>query len=367
MENTGEKSLKVVENNVATKGKKIYIEVLRCIAIFFVIFNHTEEYGFDLYKETAETLPYIIYLTISILCKAAVPIFFMISGAMLLGKEESIKTLYKKRVLRFLIVIIVVSACIVLYAVNDITIIFYKEMIGIFLSTIYQNPILYTYWFLYAYLGFLIMLPILRNLVKNMKKETYYYLFAVYGVCKLGLPILEQIAHINLSDNLAMNLLEINILCPIVGYYLEHVLDIKSIDKNMKILGTIIVCIIIVLAGILTTLRNPQLDNQNEETYIGYGSVVIAAYVFILIKAIFNNKKLPKILNKIILIIGGCSFGIYLEENMLRKIMLDKIVQPLSPVISTLPACIIAIICIICVGTIITFILKKIPYIKKLL
>ena len=78
MENTGEKSLKVVENNVATKGKKIYIEVLRCIAIFFVIFNHTEEYGFDLYKETAETLPYIIYLTISIFCKAAVPIFFMI-------------------------------------------------------------------------------------------------------------------------------------------------------------------------------------------------------------------------------------------------------------------------------------------------
>ena len=136
MENTGEKSLKVVENNVATKGKKIYIEVLRCIAIFFVIFNHTEEYGFDLYKETAETLPYIIYLTISILCKAAVPIFFMISGAMLLGKEESIKTLYKKRVLRFLMVIIVVSACIVLYAVNDITVIFHKERIGIFLSTI---------------------------------------------------------------------------------------------------------------------------------------------------------------------------------------------------------------------------------------
>ena len=82
MENTGEKSLKVVENNVATKGKKIYIEVLRCIAIFFVIFNHTEEYGFDLYKETAETWPYIIYLTISILCKAAVPIFFMISGGL---------------------------------------------------------------------------------------------------------------------------------------------------------------------------------------------------------------------------------------------------------------------------------------------
>ena len=59
--------------------KKLYLEVLRYIAIFFVIYNHTAENGFLLFMDNNRPRwAYFIYLFISQIDKMAVPIFFMI-------------------------------------------------------------------------------------------------------------------------------------------------------------------------------------------------------------------------------------------------------------------------------------------------
>ena len=84
-----------------TKNKTIYIEVLRTVSIFLVIFNHTRGLGNNLYSYVLpDTFSYWGSLALSIFCKVAVPIFFMISGGMLLGKEESIRELFQKRIFR---------------------------------------------------------------------------------------------------------------------------------------------------------------------------------------------------------------------------------------------------------------------------
>ena len=74
------------------KKKLLYIEFLRAAAIFFVIFNHTATEGFLLFtKYPTDNIQYWLYLAISIFCKFAVPVYFMISGALLLGKDEPLK------------------------------------------------------------------------------------------------------------------------------------------------------------------------------------------------------------------------------------------------------------------------------------
>ena len=78
------------------KAYKIHFEVLRLLAIFLVVFNHTKEKGFDLYRYTDSAVIYYAGYSLSILCKVAVPLFFMISGALLIGREESIRDLFKK-------------------------------------------------------------------------------------------------------------------------------------------------------------------------------------------------------------------------------------------------------------------------------
>lgn len=355
-----ENSIKRKENT----NKKIYIEILRCIAIFLVIFNHTGIKGFQRYVMTDNIILHTVYLIMAIICKMAVPIFFMISGALLLNKEESIKTLYKKRIVRIIIVIFIASFIQYLYKIKSD---FGTFDIFAFLKTIYTKNIIVPYWFLYSYLGFLIMLPFLRNLVKNMKKEHYYYLFTIYVIYKIIMPIITQQLDMSVNANLKLILLETNIICPIVGHFCENILDIRKINKKMIIFATIALIVVLVTGVTLTMLEVQNTGNKKIETYLSYGSVFIAMYTYILTKSIFYKSELPNWVNNIIITIGGCSFGIYLIEKILRKFMLDKIVSKLSPFIKTMPACLVSIACIICIGTVIIMILKKIPICKKIL
>lgn len=360
-------SIKNKEDSIKKKkntNKKIHIEILRCIAIFFVIFNHTETRGFQLYTITNNNIFRIAYLIIAIMCKMAVPIFFMISGALLLNKEENIKTLYKKRIARIIIVIFVASFMQYLYKIrHDFT----GFNMLTFIKTIYTKNITIPYWFLYSYLGFLILLPFLRNLVKNMRREHYYYLFAIYIIYKIIEPVIKQNFNVDINVNLECVLLEINIICPILGHFCENTLDIRKISKKIVVFATIALVVILSVGVILTISEVERTGNGKVQIYLSYGCVFVAMYTYILIKRIFYKRQLPNWINNIIITIGGCSFGIYLMEVNLRDIMFGKVMLKLTPFIKTMPACIVSIVCMICMGTVITMILKKIPLCKKLL
>lgn len=67
------------------RRKKTYIELIRIIAIFLVIFNHVD--GYDLFAETTGKQDLVLIL-ITMITRINVPLFLMISGAMLLGKTN---------------------------------------------------------------------------------------------------------------------------------------------------------------------------------------------------------------------------------------------------------------------------------------
>ena len=128
-----------------------------------------------------------LMLIISALDKVAVPLFFMISGALLLPKRETLKRLLQKRVARFVVVIL-------LFHIVQST--YYcvgggENGIGIrsFLSDCYWGGMEAWYllgwtgacavWFLYAYVGLLLTLPFLRLMVKDMEESHFFYLFGL--------------------------------------------------------------------------------------------------------------------------------------------------------------------------------------------
>ena len=89
------------------KKKLLHIEFLRFLCIWLVMFTHSATEGFSIFIHRPESLFYPFYLAVPFWVKTAVPIFFMISGALLLGREEPISTIFKKRIWRFLQVIFV--------------------------------------------------------------------------------------------------------------------------------------------------------------------------------------------------------------------------------------------------------------------
>lgn len=85
------------------KAKRVYYEWMRLIACFFVIFNHLK--GYVLFRN-ASGAKQLFYMSLSVITKINVPLFFMVSGALLLEKQEDIFTVLKKRVSRICLVIL---------------------------------------------------------------------------------------------------------------------------------------------------------------------------------------------------------------------------------------------------------------------
>ena len=71
------------------KNRRISLEILRIISCFFVIVSHTNGYLLDEISK-GEGM-WFLAIAYHILSKIAVPVFFMISGALYLNKEHSYK------------------------------------------------------------------------------------------------------------------------------------------------------------------------------------------------------------------------------------------------------------------------------------
>lgn len=95
----------------------------------------------------------------------------MIEGALLLGKEESIRDVYTKRVFRYIVILVVVSFLYWLWQFHyNISVATFR----VFWKNLYSHHMSTQLWYLYSYFGLLIMLPLLRRLAGVLKKNDIY-------------------------------------------------------------------------------------------------------------------------------------------------------------------------------------------------
>ena len=85
--------------------REVYFDILRILAIFMVLYTQTDSY--QLFAEcVAGSFGYIFFMMLSVAAYCGPFIFFMISGALLLDKEETLSQVFKKP---FLIILAVLS------------------------------------------------------------------------------------------------------------------------------------------------------------------------------------------------------------------------------------------------------------------
>ncbi len=352
------------------KKKMVHLEALRIIAIYFVIFNHTKNNGFFLFSVTTNPVLREIYLFMSIACKLAVPLFYMISGALLLGKEESLGKVYKKRVLRMVITLIAMSLFYRIYfnLKNGLAFDFMY-----FLEQLYGSQTYYTLWYLYSYIALLMMLPLLRKMACNIEMREYIYLAGMSLLFVGVIPILEY----RLSqDEVTMNsylqgalFTTVSIVFFLMGYFFEHVLPEKYYTLKNACIGLILSVVCIVICCYMTNYRInvTGVCIESESQTFHNSLIAIPTYtMFFCVKLFFMKKSVPAKVKKMICFVGGTTFGIYLLEGMLRE-ETKTVCSVLAPIITPMPACLIWIVVIILIGMIITLILKRIPIIKKLI
>lgn len=355
-------------------ARKPYIDFLRILATFLVIFNHLP--GNYLY-ETKTGVAACLFLFLSCLTKVNVPIFFMISGSVLLGKDEDVKTIFRKRILRFVLVIFVfVSAAYFLQLFRNNIMLAEKQSFqwNTFLLVLVDGEvkIVFQYWYLYAYLGLLLMLPFLRGVVKNLQRDAFILLIiirfvigalhpAINGIfAEMGQPTIDF--NYGFSVPLAM---ADTIFFPIVGYYLDHKIVMEKVKrKHIAILGIGgLLCIGVAMAITLLGIKNHGIST---ESYIEAFRFLPVMFVFLFVKWFFYKKPVKEKTVTYITTIGGLTFGIFLLDPFLEYLLYNRYATMLLEKIPVLLISYGWCICSMVLGGCITLGLKKIPGVKKL-
>lgn len=145
----------------------------------------------------------IIYAILSFV-KSAVPLFVMLSGALLLGKNESFSDFFKKRFKRILLPFFVWSPVVyILYYVKHYTFNF-ESFIGGFIIKTLTCGVVEVYWYIYLIIGLYLFTPFLRKLFGALTgKESFQFCMLLLGIYLLSYLFPEvTIASGFLSKNL---------------------------------------------------------------------------------------------------------------------------------------------------------------------
>ena len=255
--------------------KKWYMEWLRVISMTAVVFTHIGATAHTDFPDTyyanigGVVLQGIVYLS-----HFAVPIFFMITGALLLnpGKEITIGKIMKKYVLRYSIVLLIFGWGYAYLEMLFISKRFVWADLGISFVNMLQGHSWAHMWYLYTLIGMLLVLPLLRAFIRNYEHKDVLFCLLFLFLFNSIFPIISELTGFKIG--IVFPISSVYILYMLLGY----VLDSKSFD--IKGIWPIILEIFLAGSLIITAYYN---NMYGFELPIGaYYSPVIIMYSVIL-------------------------------------------------------------------------------------
>lgn len=354
---------------------------MRVIACVLVIYNHTQ--AFYLYMESDGILQ-AVYLTLSAITKINVPLFLMISGALLLGREESYHRVLTKRALRIAVVIALFSGvyCLLDYVKCILAGIPYEDNIVTIAYRIAGGRIdtLGPYWYLYAYLGFLLVLPFLQRGVQNMgESDLRTFVLALLGIriiFKTFVPVMSMLYRMHggdtfvLSNDLNMALASSDALFyPIVGYYLEHHIDVARL-RGWHILGGLVLCACCVILTGWCTRQEYVMTGVYSQSYMDLTAYVLAMAAYILIKHAVTvrwSALLERRCGRVVASVGSLVFGIYLLGAFYKLFAYNGFEQLFGRSLTPFWFSMVWIVTDMIVCGVASYLLRKVPGIRRLL
>lgn len=303
------------------KKRIFYLDELRVVAIFAVILCHVA----NLYPYALGSIDTLIPYFLSDIGHIGVPIFVMLSGALLLNRDYELGAFFKRRFSRILIPFIfwIVVSCILMFFVfgfnaNDI----FHWVVG--------DPGLP--WYIWELLGLYLCIPIINAFINRygMNGVKYFLALWIFALILKTLNI-TFLYHFNLNYFIGyMGYM-------VLGYYIVN-MELNIDDRVMVLLGFVLF--------IVFTIVNCSISASMGKTtdYISIPTILQSLGVFIMIKRFAlhgendHDSSIGKIhnfikdgtLGKMIFSISVCSYGMYFVHYLICLVWGTFDIQSLS-------------------------------------
>lgn len=282
--------------------RNLSFDIIRCVAIVFVICIHS----MALMDEAANLSIFsrLVKAVLDTFIYAGVPLFVMLSGSLLLGKEESLYVFFVKRIRRILLPFFLWSILVyaILYIQDG-----GRNLMEWFATFIYKyvtNGVYGIYWYVYLILGLYLITPLLRKILSGSGRSLTFYTVGLVSVIYLFVELFPEVSVTNRFA--CQNLLYI---CYFLwGYIIARYLQPLSCFKVLARIGLSISCSISMITGYVGI---PPCNLQ---------IVIVAVFLFSVMLTIKFEQN--GVFSDIVRYISKTSYGIYLSHFMFISLFL---------------------------------------------
>ena len=301
-----------------------YYDTLRFLAILGIVILHVSQVFHDV-----NLIGDKIY-SLTEITRFAVPVFLMMTGALLLNRDIELGDFFKRRFTRIIypFILFLIIHRIVFYIIG----IYYDPS---YLGKIFKLPFSYN-WYFWLIVGVYFFIPILNKVVQNstMKELEYFVLVILIGSLFYQVMLYLKMVH---SIDLSFFVGPISFV--VLGYYLS----IKEFDLSLNKIITIALLIFVItsflkIGGQLDLPYNLFHDYQATKSKIikssldlAFVQLLQAGSLFVMIKYIHRSTsglyfKIRQIfensvINKFITSVSKASYGMYLMNNTFKLIL----------------------------------------------
>ena len=327
----------------------VYLDLLRFIATFGVIFLHVYGSG---YNSNFKSFNWYIAVVGDSLVRWAVPLFVMISGVLFLNPEKDItwRSILTKSLPRLLLAYVFWTFAYGLVHIGD-------EMIrgnGLMLWYLFHPA--FHLWFLPMLMGIYLCVPMMRKISKD--ENLMRYALVIWLVYLLVVFVESLWPMYQIGDVFTKNIVVGYLGYFLLGYYLSKKAFSKKQIHLIYIFG--LMGVVITISG---NIIYSYYNGKPDVSFLSELSIHVVAMVMALF--IFLKEKAPncgKLLLRFVEYVRKELFGVYLTHAFWLVLLTNGMIKNYCSHLITLPIISLAIFFL---SLFTTKLIRRIPFLKK--
>lgn len=281
------------------KNRIEYYDNLRVLAIFGIIAIHV----FQLWHHGEQVNGMYIYM-FSEIVRYAVPIFLMLSGALLLNRDIELGYFLRHRLTR-------ITYPFIFYLIVSF-------ILSLFTDKGFSFNIFSNYWYFWMILGVYLSVPIINKFIQHASIREIEYFIIVF---LLAAVFYQVVLFFNFDNYFNLNFFAAPIGFLVLGYYLS----IKEFNIDSRKLMLLMICVFLIATSMKMLSTGAIMPKSFALNYEATQSVVLDSWVDVSIFVILQSGSLFVIFKnlnfvsfrKVVVSVSNLSYGMYLVNSLL--------------------------------------------------
>ncbi len=298
-----------------------YLDVLRVLSMLAVVLLHVVAGTLRAYYGSSQ---WHFANVLSSAATASVPLFFMISGALLLSNPStgSVGYTLRRRVPRVLVPFVVWSCIAVAYylaigrwidGAPDWSAAADK------LKNLPAQPTAIHLWFMYALIPLYILSPFIKKMVDALDRNLVIYLLSLWVLFSVAMPTVAAFLPESYRPILVLDRrYDLSVMAGYAGYFVAGHYLMHFERRVSKTWLSAVALAAVALIALGTWWKTTAQGGYVEifKTYSGVFVVVLSCSLFLLVKELLRERRLRRSGATLVAFLTPLAFGVYLIHNL---------------------------------------------------